>query len=496
MLAAAASAFLLAARPALAQRVVEAPVAPVPRPALPAGVAPVPGLSPSLTPSLSLPAALPSAKPSALALPAAEPAKAMVAAAAVPAPAAEARALPAAGAAALPEALRASAQAMAEAAPDGLEALDDEALIGLTKRLAGEEAGGAVPGDYLRSDKPFAFQPGPAEAYRRAKLDAAFSLTHERAAAIVAAARDLAAGAGIAAEAFERPAPGGGTHHALKVLPEKDGSPLNALAWALEKGHGVTMVYVPERTRGAAAAFNGAEKALFLPDFDREESYEAVLHEARHAFFATLLSRGIVSPFHSAVVAYEGMSVARGAETYTRYLSFEELSTYPKTLKHLSAALRRAPNPAKLALLRSFASHYADILRSARYNAALLRARLDSGALVTRPVAGEGWPAFPGGRWERADLAHGAFALPVLEEPEPAPAAWWKRPFVRTPLTPGQKAVARVLAALEPHIPAAQKALGRFVEEAGKAEPDAARLSDLADALVGLARDADARSGR
>ncbi|MBI5595082.1 MAG: hypothetical protein HY928_03230 [Elusimicrobia bacterium] len=481
------AAFLLAGAPAAAQTRVTAVEA-----AAVSAVPVVPGIhapvAPALTPSLP-------GAPGLAALPSPALPPSLIAAPAAAAAQASAAPVPRAQASAVPEALRPVQAAFAEEAPDGLDALDDDGLLNLTKRLAGESSGGAgaAIGAYLRPKEPFAFGDAEAAAFADARLDAAFSLTPEKARALVAAARALAESAGIAVEEADHPASGGKTHRALVVVPAKDGTPLNRMAWELRRGHGVAMAYVPERTRGAAAAFNGADKTLFLPPFDQEESFEAILHESRHAHFLTRLSRGDLSVFHPALVAYQGFDIARGASSYTNYMSFEELSTFPKTLRHLAGALKRGGSSKKLALLRSHADHYDDILRSARYNLRLLRARLDKGAVAASPLEGPSWPSFPGGRWLKVNLGHAAFAIPVMDEAPPPAAPWWKKPFVKAPEDAATRAVRRTVEALEAMTAGAAKAAGRFEQELRKAEPDYAELSTLADRLIALARDADAR---
>ncbi|MBI2362591.1 MAG: hypothetical protein HYV15_04335 [Elusimicrobia bacterium] len=491
------AALLLACSPAGAQTrataVEAAAVSIVPVvPSLPAPLAPT--LAPSLPGAPSLAAAPSPTLPSAaLAKPAA--ANAALPASAFAEPAAPAAAAAQADAVGVPEALKPVQAAFAEEAPDGLDALDDDRLLSLTKRLAGESSGGAgaALGAYLRPTEPFAFGDAEAAAFNDARLDAAFSLTPEKARALVAAARALAESAGIAVDETDRPASGGKTHRALVVVPAKEGTALNRMAWELRRAHGVTMAYVPERTRGAAAAFSGADKTLFLPPFDQEESFEAILHESRHAHFLTRLSRGDLSVFHPALVAYQGFDIARGASSYTNYLSFEELSTFPKTLRHLAGALKRAGSAKKLALLRAHAGHYADILRSARYNLRLLRARLDKGRVAASPLEGPSWPSFPGGRWLKVNLGHAAFAIPVMDGPPPARAPWWKKPFVKEPEDAATRAVRETVEALEAMTQSASALGVEFRNEADGADPDYARLSTLADRLIALARDADAR---
>jgi hypothetical protein len=490
------AALLLAGAPAGAQtRVTAVEAAAVSAvPVVPAVTAPLaPTLSPSLPGALTLtPSVSPLLPPVAMAQPAAR-----AAALANPAAAAVSAALaaPAAQTAALPLALRPVQAALAEGAPEGLDALDDDGLLALTKRLAGEQSGaGSAIGAYLRPGAPFAFGDGEAAAFGEAKLSAAFSMTPEKARAIVSAARTLAESAGIAVDEADVPALSGGSHRALVVVPVKEGTALNRMAWELQRGHGVKMAYVPERTRGAVAAFSGADRTLFLPPFDQEESFEAILHESRHAHFLTRLLRGDLSVYHPALVAYEGFDVARGASSYTNYLSFEELSTFPKTLRHLAGALKRGGSPKKLALLRSHAEHHADILRSARYNLRLLRARLDKGEVAVSPLEGPSWPAFPGGRWFRVNLGHAAFAVPVLDDAAPPPSApWWKKPFVKAPEGAATRAIRRTVDALELMTKEAAAVSAEFRAEADKPEPDTAKLSTLGDRLVALARDADAR---
>jgi hypothetical protein len=343
---------------------------------------------------------------------------------------------------------------------------------------------------YLDAARPFVF--GAAETFRYRSALAVFDGGRELdgEATLMDAALGLARSAGIDAAPGVRTLPGGGTHPTLRIMPRKDAHRLNRLAWDLDRGYGVSLEYAPRRTIGGVAAFNGAAKALFMPDFGRDDSFEAVLHESRHALFAKRLSRGDLSVFHGSLVAYEGRTVAPGALTYSRYLSLEELSTHAKTLLHAVLRAQRGGGAKAISDAKTYALQLIDVLRSVETNLGLLERRLERGELETAPVTDASWPAFPGGRWEAVRFGHAAFVLPVRDEPAAPRPAWWKRPFVKAPETAGAKAVRRSVAALRPLIASFSDELEPFLAGLNRGEaglPDARRSAARLTALAAAA---------
>jgi hypothetical protein len=120
----------------------------------------------------------------------------------------------------------------------------------------------------------------------------------------------------------------------LRIEPVKGVSALNDLAFELKRSLGADMDYVPERTRGANGSFNGRERRLFVGGFDKPDLLISILHELRHAWYSAQLKRGKIRLFHLQLLARRGGRVSPYATGYVRYVSLEELSTFPKTLKH------------------------------------------------------------------------------------------------------------------------------------------------------------------
>ncbi|MBI3564096.1 MAG: hypothetical protein HY079_02735 [Elusimicrobia bacterium] len=322
---------------------------------------------------------------------------------------------------------------MAEAAPEGTEKLDDAAMIRLTKRLFGEDAGeDAGLAAYLRPDRPFAFGAKESADYRAARAPA------DRAVAAAALLRS----AGVAVE--ERDGK-------VRVLPVKDGSPLNRLAEDLRRAHGAAVVYDPGRLGDSGvAAFNHKENTLFLPHFGHPKSYAAVLHESHHSNYAARQTRGDLSPFHASLVAKNG-AVVPGVVYYAGYMSLEELTAHAKTLKHLLAAARRSGDAAKRWEIEAEVVKTMDVRRSASITLARVLRQLDEGAAV-EPVPDGHWVLAElgpvgGGRWHQLSLPWSTLYLPVLDEPAPAPKTGLARLFSKKPPTPGQRA-ARATAAV------------------------------------------------
>ncbi|MFI5344797.1 MAG: hypothetical protein ACHQ51_00335 [Elusimicrobiota bacterium] len=468
--------------------------------AIPSLVA-APALSPAFSPSASASAPAPLAlAPAALAAaPAPLPASAL---AILPAPLSQPVQTPARpGVAAktadkhdaLPPNLRAVAKLLDEAGPGGTTSLSDDQLVSLTQRLAGEGGAAGFSADYLRPGRPFSF--GEAQTFRYQVALSSYKSGHaegsEAVRVLLDSARDLADSAGIEVVPISRPSPKGGTNEGLRVVPKRDGSLLNKLAFDLERRFGAAVEYVPERIAGGVAAYNSGAKVLFLPDFGRRNAYEAILHETAHAQFTDRLARGDLSPFHGMLVAYEGRAVAPGASAYVEHMSLEEIFTHGKEIKQQLAALRSAGNATTEALLPTytFVYQYADVLRSARLNLAIARSYVKNGTAKVYPAEAEPEP-FPGGRWYRVALPYGRFYFPVREEAAPK-RGLLKRVFGAAPETAAEKALRRRAEAL---LPAIMKIDALLVEiEAGiKADaPDLKALNAEADRIVAALREAE-----
>lgn len=364
-------------------------------------------------------------------------------------------------------------------------------LIDYTKRLFGEASGGYEAADYFRPGAPFQFGALESSLYRSA-LDAPRAKSGDaEVKALVDAAEALAKSAGVAVARSEREGHDGVPRPVLRVVSIADGHRLNRLAWDLQKTFDSAVEYAPHRTNGGVAAYNGAEKVLFLPDFGREDAFEAILHESRHAAFAKRLRRGDLSVFHAALVAYSGRAIAPGAQTYAAYMSFEEISAHAKTIVHALQRARRGGGAAAEADARRYAYQLADVLRSADVNLFQLQRRLAKGEVKSYPVTGESWPAITGGHWEAINLPHAIMVVPVLDA-GPAPARrLWSRLFKAAPEKEAVKAARRSVAVLRPLVADLDGELETLLAALrdGGAGPEAARAS--AARLVALADKAD-----
>ncbi|MDE2143354.1 MAG: hypothetical protein KGJ84_13175 [Elusimicrobia bacterium] len=394
---------------------------------------------------------------------------------------------------ALPANLRSVARLLDEAGPGGTTSLSDAQLVSLTQRLAGEGAASDFSSAYLRPERPFDFGASETFRYRTALSDykSGASSKEESTSVLLASAFELARSAGIEVEHITRASPRGGSDEGLRVLPRRDGSLLNRLAYDLERRYGAAVEYVPARIAGGVAAYNSGAKVLFLPDFGRANAFEAILHETAHAQFTDRLARGALSPFHGLLLAYEGRAIAPGASSYVEHMSLEEISTHGKELKHQLAAARAAGTATTAALLPTytFLYQYADVLRSARLNLAIARSYVGDRRAKLVPADEEPAP-FPGGRWYRAALPYGFFYIPVREEAAPK-RGLFQRAFTQAPETAAEKALRRRADALLPAI-AKIDALLADIESGIKADrPDLKDLNARADRIVAALREAE-----
>ncbi|MBI4346871.1 MAG: hypothetical protein HY553_08445 [Elusimicrobia bacterium] len=286
---------------------------------------------------------------------------------------------------------------------------------------------------YLRADQPIDFDGDALRRYRAALAQAPEHPSARLAAPVVAAAAELAGSGGIAVEPVgvlwrgeEQPG--------LRVTPLPQGSRLNVLAHRLLTKLGAALDYVPGRTGGATGAFNGVESRLLAPGFLHEESYPGLLHEIRHAFFSLRLKRGDMRLFHLSAVSRAGAPLAPGADSYAQYVSFEELSTFPKTLRHMLSLIRSAPDAGTLALrkelLRARARQYASILKTADHLMRRVRSldaagRLRADALAPEDGMNRSLESPDGGALYRVPLGHADLYLPIERPPRTLP--WYLR---------------------------------------------------------------------
>jgi hypothetical protein len=452
-----------------------------------------PALSPSALASTAILAPL---APAPLAAPVAAlaPLPATAVSATAPVFAAPARGAPAAQTEALPPALRAVAHVLDEAGPGGAASLNDDQLVALTQRLAGEGAPSDFNAAYLRPDRPFDFGEKQSKRYQAALKDYKSGRAEGAAevGGLMDAARQLALSAGIEVVPVLRPSVNGGAaNQGLRVLPLHDGSLLNRLAFDLDRRYGAVVEYVPERIAGGVAAYNSGAKVLFLPHFGRADSFEAVLHESAHAQFTARLERGDISPFHGQLIAYEGRAIAPGAASYVEHMSLEEIFTHGKQIKHQLAATRQAGSatPESLLPTYSFIYQYADVLRSARLNLALARSYVRDGRAKIAAADGEPEP-FPGGRWYRVGLPYGWFYFPARTESS-SPRSFLKRAFAPKPESGPERALRRRADSLLKAVAEIDSILVDIEAGIKTEAPDLAKLNADADRIVASLRRAE-----
>ncbi len=344
----------------------------------------------------------------------------------------------------------------------------------------------------LRLNEPFEF--GASEVFRyRTALDAYGAKDGgEATATLLSAAEGLAASAGIKTERGERTLPDGTMRPVLKIVPQLKGHRLNQLAWDLARGFGTGVEYSPERTRSGTAAFNGVDNVLFLPDFGNEKSFEAILHESRHAAFAKRLRNGDISAFHGSLVAYAGRDIAPGAMSYDHYMSLEELSTHAKTLLHTIIRAQRGGGAEAASQARTYAFQLIDVLRSAEINLFQLQRMLDKGDVTgNRVVASPTFRDFKGGHWEMINLPHAMIVLPVLDEAPAPKRGLLDRMFKPAPESTGAKAARHHVEALRPMIRATGEELEIFLGALRGEEPDLKKARASAARMTSLAAHAD-----
>jgi flagellar biosynthesis/type III secretory pathway chaperone len=289
---------------------------------------------------------------------------------------------------------------------------------------------------YLREDWELPFQPAEAARYKQAKSRLGRRIDSESATELADAGAALAQSAGIQVRRkiykFGRD-----SYQGFEVVPVAGASRLNEIALQMKNDLGVTMDYVPERTRGATAMYNTFESRLYLPSFDDEDSYAAILHEVRHAYFTGLLRKGDTRLYHFAIVALRNQRLAPNAIGYSSYLSLEELTTYPKTLRHQVMRARKLTDPEavkrQLSKINQRIYQYAEIIDSANFNIKALKRRQSSDnreAVKLHPEHQRshdlGVP--PGGAQYMLRVPYSYIYIPVEREAKPTR---WQRWFGR-----------------------------------------------------------------
>jgi hypothetical protein len=393
-----------------------------------------------------------------------------------------------------PDLLKPVRRVLDEHAPDGLDALDEQGMVRLTKALFGE--GSAAPveppgkGAYLRPDKPLSFGSEDFAAYETALEGKRGGEKEQR--ALVDASRELLENAGVATRLVWRNGAGLETYPALEIVPVEGGSELNKLAWNLHRRHGTALVYAPARLtgQGATAAFNHSEKTMYLPHFGKSGTYSAVLHESHHSNYAARQERGDLSPFLMAALAKRGMTVVPGAQHYAGYVSMEELTGHSKTIKHLTVQARRRPP-------KSWWTNYEidveamtlqDLSRTAWHLAGRMLTDLKAGAKVERVPDGNWVLAelgpIKGGAWFKLDLVWCTVYIPVLDEPEPPKKTGLAKLFSRRAETPAERAARRSAEAVRAWVLETRDALAQLRSALAADDEDWNRINALADKVT------------
>jgi len=382
----------------------------------------------------------------------------------------------------------AAARALLGATPQDLEKTPVEELIAYTKRLFGESEQPGFESRYLRPGAPLEFGSQEIAGYRAALSAPGAKRDGERLTALVDAADALAVSAGIAVERVERARSDGTLTPALRIAPDRNGHRLNRLAWDLNKNFDSVVEYAPDRTDGGVAAYNSTLQILFLPDFGRADSFEAILHESRHAAFTKRLKARDISVFHASLVAYPRRMIAPGASSYTDYMSFEELSTHAKTLLHDILRAQHDGGGKGVSDARSDAYQFADILRSAQTNLFQLQ-RL--GNLKSYRLNGDSWPLIPGGHWEAVNLPHAIMVVPVLDGPPAPKRGLWSRLFKDDPESPAVLVARRHAEALRPLVATLSRELETFFEATKPGAVDLKKARAAAVRMTSLTSEAD-----
>jgi hypothetical protein len=144
----------------------------------------------------------------------------------------------------------------------------------------------------------------------------------------------------------------------LKIKADKGGGSFNKMSYRVKKILDADIVLQPRRAQMmGGASFNSAQRLISTPGLESEEFYPGLLHEARHAWYSKEERAGRIRLFHGRAVARQGRILAPGALSYRDHLSFEELSTFPKTLRHIASLKNK-----RLALKRYW--YMLDIMRT------------------------------------------------------------------------------------------------------------------------------------
>jgi len=129
----------------------------------------------------------------------------------------------------------------------------------------------------------------------------------------------------------------------VQILPGEN-SPLAAFAKIMEERYQVKVVYVSGKLYRRSATYGTEAKAIFLPHeaVEKNEISEHVLHEALHALFHHRERNGQDSLFLGDFWPKDSKSEGPmwGNGEYPRYMSLEELATYPDTIRRYGDRLR------------------------------------------------------------------------------------------------------------------------------------------------------------
>ncbi len=139
------------------------------------------------------------------------------------------------------------------------------------------------------------------------------------------------------------------TNHAALVRPVKDGAPLNIAAQRIYKKDGTYVLHSDSSNKNAGSAgyFSSSKRVRILVDTKSESiinvSNEDVKsgkadgmvfkHEVRHWKYNFNRKNGKNSPFDSKIYSLNDQPITQEA-TYSKYQSFEEVSTYAKGVIH------------------------------------------------------------------------------------------------------------------------------------------------------------------
>jgi len=143
-------------------------------------------------------------------------------------------------------------------------------------------------------------------------------------------------------------------HKALQILPDKNGTYLERLAYSLkQKMNGCKVMYAPGKLikEDSGAMYLPAENIILIPHTTviSDFSDALTLHEIKHAVFENRFDQGYDSLFIGWAESASDKNVSKTSndipDIYDHHINFDELATYALELKAVATDLNRAELP-------------------------------------------------------------------------------------------------------------------------------------------------------